>query len=331
MLFSQQVESRSKVLSQRNIRTVTTDAQVQKIQSIRQLSELYEQLGHPGQVSLGQLARLVRQELLLNPSVETLVVLTGGDPARTHVVLNYVTIQAQAEGRHRDASQSLDFQEQVNAQYAQQIQAGMNIAKALKTASGDPSLRQLMRNLYYASVVMRQSLVTMMQALLGLFGEEGVSTGLSMMSSALADDIAAQRPSQPTSKLRTLLLGLQSCSQLGGVLNSCRMFIQGLPTAGPQVEQEAVSLLQRLLGYANTGIDINEVECLIWALGSQSPSSQLTSLNRIYPLVQRLPLAVWADQKSRQDALQVFLKLMDERTYAEGIAQPDSGLSRPFR
>lgn len=331
MLFSQQVESRSKALSQRTVRAAAVETQVQKIQSIQQLTELYEQLGHPAQASLGQLARLVRLELLLNPSVESLLALTGDDPTRTHVVLQHVTAQAQAEGRQRDAQQSLNLQEQVHALYAQQIQAGMNIAQALKVASGDPSLRQAVRNVYYASVVLKQSLVTIMQALLGLFGEEGVSAGLGMMSRALADDIAAQCPSQPTDKLRTLLVGLQSCRQLSAVLNSCRVFIQRLPAPEPQAEHTAVTLLQRLLGYAGTGIEHNEIQCLSREFGGDSPSSQLAALNRVYPLIQCLPLAVWSDPKSRQDTLQDFLKLMGERTHAEGVGLAKQGLSRPFR
>ena len=193
MLFSQKVESSSKELSQRKLRTL--DTQVQRIQGIEQLNELYEQLGHPGQLSLEQLARQVRQELLSKPDVEGLLTLTGGDPARTHVVLQHVTDQAQAQGRETEAALARDFQEQVQARYHPQIQAGVNIALALKTADGDAALRQAVRVLYYASVVVKQSLVSITQALLGLFGEEEISVGLSMMRRALADDLAAYRPS----------------------------------------------------------------------------------------------------------------------------------------
>ena len=157
MLFSQKVESSSKELTQRKLRTL--DPQIQRIQGIEQLSELYEQLGHPGQLSLGQLARQVRQELLLTPDVDSLLTLTGGDPARTHVVLQHVTDQAKAQGREIEAALARDFQVQVQARYHPQIQAGMNIALALKTADGDAALRQAVRVLYYSSVVMKQSLV----------------------------------------------------------------------------------------------------------------------------------------------------------------------------
>lgn len=329
MLFSQKVESSSKELSQRKLRTL--DTQVQRIQGIEQLNELYEQLGHPGQLSLGQLARQVRQELLSKPDVEGLLTLTGGDPARTHVVLQHVTDQAQAQGRETEAALARDFQEQVQARYHPQIQAGVNIALALKTADGDAALRQAVRVLYYASVVVKQSLVSITQALLGLFGEEEISVGLSMMRRALADDLAAYRPSVPTIKLRALLLGLQGCSQLGSALGNCRLFLERLPSRERQAELSAVALLQRLLGYASTDIDAEEVRSLSRELGGARLSSQLVSLNQLYPLIQHLPLVLWSDPEKRQTTLQLFLSLMGEHTQAEGIAQLRPGLSRYIR
>ena len=185
MLFSQKVESSSKELTQRKLRTL--DPQMQRIQGVEQLSELYEQLGHPGQLSLGQLARQVRQELLLTPDVDSLLTLTGGDPARTHVVLQHVTDQAKAQGREIEAALARDFQVQVQARYHPQIQAGMNIALALKTADGDAALRQAVRVLYYSSVVMKQSLVNITQALLSGWQWHGtVSKGSPRMRSGAA-------------------------------------------------------------------------------------------------------------------------------------------------
>lgn len=328
MLFSQQVESSSKVQSRRNLRT---DTPVLKVQGIQQLNELYEQLGHPGQVSLGQLTRQVRQELMSRPSVESLLALAGDDPARTYVVLQHVTAQAQAQGRVPDAVQAQAFQEQMQVRFLRQIQAGVNIARALKTANGDASLCQAVRTLYYSSVVMKQSLVSITQALLGLLGEEGVDTGLNMMGRALADDIAAYRPSVPTDKLRTLLLGLQACGQLGSILHSCRQFIERSPAREPAGELTGVALLQRLLGYASIGTDPGEIQDLSRELGEEGLSGQLVSLNQVYSLVQQLPPAVWGDPQSRQATLQSLLALMGEHTQAEGIAQLWPGLSRPIR
>ena len=329
MLFSQKVESSSKELSQKKLRTL--DTQVQKIQGIQQLNELYERLGHPGQVSLGQLARQVRLELMTKPGVESLLALTGDDPARTSVVLQYVTTQARTQGLERETVLAQGAQALLQARYPRQIQAGLNIALALQTAAGDAALRQAVRTLYYSSVVLKQSLVNITQALLGLFGEEGVNDGLRMMGCALADDIAAHRPSVSTIKLRTLLIGLQGCTQLSSILHSCRLFIERLSSRERQAELSAVALLQRLLGYASTGIDSEEVQSLSRELGGESLSSQLVLLNQVYPLIQRLPLTLWDAPNSRQDALQSFLSLMGEHTQAEGIVQRSPGLSRQIR
>jgi len=293
MLFSQKAESSSKALAQRVLRTV--DNRVQKVEGIQQLSELYEQLGHPGQLSLGLLTRHVRLALASDSGVEALLALTGDDPARTSVVLQYMVAQARAQGREGDIE------------------------------------RQAVRTLYYSSVVRKQSLPSIIQALLALFDEERVNDGLRVMARALADDIAAHRPSVPSIRLRTLLSGLQGCTQLSSLLHSCRWFIERLSSRERQAELSPVSLLQRLLGYAGTGIDSDEVQSLSRELGGENLSSQLVLLNQVYPLIQRLPLAVWSDRASRQDALQSFLSLMGEHTQSEGIVQLSAGLTRPIR
>lgn len=258
MLFSQKAESSSKAMSQRELRT--TDLRVLKVQGIAQLNELYERLGHPGQVSLGLLALQVRRELGSNTGVENLLTLTGGDPTRTSVVLHYVTAQARLQGRARDTRLAQQVQVQLHTGYSRQIQAGLNIA--LTTDAGDAALRQAIRTLYYSSVVLKQSLVSIIQAALELFDEEGVDEGLRMMRRALADDMAACRPSVPTIKLRTLLTGLQGCTQLSSILHSCRVFTERWSSRERQAELSPVSLLQRLLGYASTGIDSEEVQSL---------------------------------------------------------------------
>lgn len=329
MLFSQKTESSSKVLAQRELRPV--DTRVQRVQGIQQLNELYEQLGHPGQLSLGLLTRQVRLELASDSGVETLLALTDGDPARTSVVLQYVAAQARAQGRERDIERVQNVQAQLHTRYYRQIQAGLNIALGLKAAEGDAALRQAVRTLYYSSVVLKQSLLSIIQALLELFDEEGIDDGLRMMARALADDIAAHRPSVPTIKLRTVLIGLQGCTQLSSLLHSCRLFTERLSSGERQAELSPVALLQRLLGYAGTGIDSDEVQSLSRELAGENLSRQLVSLNQVYPLIQRLPLAIWSDPASRQDALQSFLSLMGEHTQSEGIVPLSPGLSRPIR
>lgn len=215
--------------------------------------------------------------------------------------------------RSSEADLARDAIAKLEVRFKGQIQAGLNIAMALQTAGGDPQERQALRALYYASVVTRQSLATMMQALLGVYGDDRFAHGLNVMSSALTADIAAHVSSVPTAMLRTLLVGLRSCSALSGVLCSCRELVQNLAT-----ELHAVSLLQRLLGYTSTGIVTNEVMRLAEDMGAGTTT--LVALNALYPLFLKLPLALWPDSQSRQEALHNFLLVMDELARLEGIS-----------
>lgn len=321
-IFSQEVAAHSTALTRRAISGPVTP--------VEQLAQLYDRLGHPAQKSLAKMVIVARQYLERQQSLEKLVELTGGDPARTYVVLRQLTAQAEALVRQTQAASTRDAQVKSEAalaraalakleiQYKREIQAGLNIALALQSGSDDPAQCQAIRTLYYANVVVRQSLASMMQALLKEYGGEQFEVGLNLMRRALADDIAAYVSSIPTAKLRTLLLGLQSCGQLGGVLSNCQDLVQRL-----NVEHDAVDLLQRLLGYAGNGIAPSEVQLLADDLAGDAAARQLASLNALYPLIKGLPAALWRDSRGREEALHNFLLVMDEFTRLEkGQAEP---------
>ncbi|RUQ46776.1 SepL/TyeA/HrpJ family type III secretion system gatekeeper, partial [Corynebacterium pseudodiphtheriticum] len=79
-----------------------------QVTPIEHITQLYEQLGHPAQASLATVARQVRMQLLLQPGIDTLLELTGRDPARTFVVLQRVAAEAQAEARKVEAALARD-------------------------------------------------------------------------------------------------------------------------------------------------------------------------------------------------------------------------------
>lgn len=301
-LFSLEVQNNSQPLSQRKMSV--------RVPPAEQLAQIYDQLGHPAQATLATLASLsrrIRLQLLQHPHVDKLLELAGGDPARAFVVLKYVATQADAEVRPSEAALARDAIAKLEVRFKGQIQAGLNIALALQAGSADPQERQALRALYYASVVTRQSLATMMQALLGVYGGERLADGLNMMRKALVDDIAAKVSSLPTPLLRSLLQGLQSCGQLSGVLSGCNALLQRLG-----IDHDAVSLLQRLLGYAGAGIAAAEILRLGSDLSGSSNVQQLLALNALYPLVQQLPLAIWLDGRVREETLRGFLTVMGE-------------------
>lgn len=308
-LFSQEVELNSRALGRRQVGL--------RITPVEQLAQLYEQLGHPAQATLATIARSVRVQLLVNPSIDKFLEITGNDPARAYVVLQQVAAKADTEVRGNEAKLAREALVKLELRFKPQIQAGLNTALALQASSDDPELRHAVRGVYYASVVTRQSLATMLQALLGLFGGEGLGRGLKLMRRALADDIAALTPSITSAKLLTLLVGLRGCDQLGGILSNCRSLLERLALTYPEAPRDAVALLQRLLGYSNTGIAAAEIQRLASELGGADALNQLISLNSVYPVLKSLPLAVWRDNKGRDELLNSFLLVMDEYARTE--------------
>ncbi|WP_338500240.1 TyeA family type III secretion system gatekeeper subunit [Pseudomonas trivialis] len=277
-----------------------------------QLTQLYDQMGYPIQESLAAISRRFRHQLQHNVSVDKWVELAEGDPARAFVVLKHLQVQLDSEARPSEAARAREAIALLSVGFKGEIQAGLAFAGALLKAGGDPQERQALRTLYYASIATRQSLATIMQALLGEYGGDTFSARLGNMRKALADDIATLVSAMTTSRLRTLLLALQSCGQLGTVLASCHALIERLG-----LDCDAVSLLQRLLGYAGSGIDAGEVLRLGHDLGGHPTLRQVVLLNALYPLMRDLPLALWPDSRVRQNALDGFLAVMGELERSE--------------
>ena len=278
-----------------------------RVPPVEQLAQLYDQLGHPAQESFAAISRRFRQQLQHNPSVDRLLELAEGDPARAYVVLKHLEVQADSEAHPSQAANARDAIAMLSVGFKGEIQAGLKVATALLEAGGDPQERQALRALYYASVATRQSLAMIMQTLLGVYGGDTFSARLSSMRKALADDIAVLVASMITPRLRTLLLALQSCGQLSSVLAGCQALNQRLG-----IDHDAVSLLQRLLGYAGSGIDAAEILRLGNDLGSGATTRQVVLLNAIFPLIRQLPLTLWPDSRVRQSALDSFLAVMGE-------------------
>ncbi|KTC27237.1 type III secretion regulator RspJ [Pseudomonas sp. ABAC21] len=283
-----------------------------RIPPSEQLTQLYDQLGYPAQESLAAISRRFRHQLQHNVSVDKWVELAEGDPARAFVVLKHLEVQLDSEARPSEAGKARDAIALLSVGFKGEIQAGLAFAGTLLESGGDPQERQALRALYYASIATRQSLATIMQALLGAYGGDTFSARLGNMRKALADDIAALVSSMTTPRLRTLLLALQSCGQLGTVLASCHALIERLG-----IDHDAVSLLQRLLGYAGSGIDAGEILRLGHDLGHNPSLRQVVLLNALYPLMRDLPLALWPDSRVRQNALDCFIAVMGELERSE--------------
>lgn len=313
-LFSQEVALNSLALSQRSIKAQVIPAE--------QYVQLYELLGYPAQMSLPKLSQAIRRELRQRPSLSRLIGETGGDPARTFVLLKYM--QATEKAKNPEDGALLDGAlVELNAEYADKIRAGLNIADVMKTASSDPHERQVLRTQYYDHVVSNPSVANLIKALLDMYGTDGLARGLSVYSQALANDIAAPESSTAKGKLHGLLFGLKSCSHLSSVLRACDELITWL-----NAPLDAVTLLKTLLGYANTGITPAQIILLGKELSSEDRSAQLVALNALMPLIKSLPLAWWSDKRTRDESLAKIKVVLDQMTRAELGPQWHPGGSR---
>ncbi|WP_193603546.1 TyeA family type III secretion system gatekeeper subunit [Pseudomonas fluorescens] len=298
-LFGQEVELNSRALSGRQMTL--------RVPPVEHYAQLYDQLGHPAKKTLAYLSMLFRRQLQNKPTVEKLLTLAEGDPARAFVVLKHVMAKTGSEVRQSDRTSAHDVIAELEDRFKGEIRAGLNTALALQSVGVDSKECQALRLLYYANVVTRQSLSTMMQALLGVYGGEQFHVGLQVMSKALADDLMAKVSSTPKPLLHTLLQGLRDCGRLSSVLAGCNELIGRLG-----IEHDAVGLLQRLLAYAGGGIEAAEALRLANDLGGVSSLRQLLALQAIYPLFKQLPLALWSDNQVRRDTLARLVTVVDE-------------------
>jgi len=77
------------------------------------------------------------------------------------------------------------------------------------------------------------------------------------------------------------------------------------------IEHDPVGLLQRLLAYAGSGIESEEMLRLANDLGGASFLRQLAVLKELYPVFQGMPLAWWSESDLRTQALARFVLVMD--------------------
>ena len=97
MTFSHHVERNTKALSQRRIRNARSEVGQVRVETREQLEEWYDQLGHPGKQSLGAMAAQAGVLLSGQPVLEELVQSTGGDPARTDLILKQAVTPDEGE------------------------------------------------------------------------------------------------------------------------------------------------------------------------------------------------------------------------------------------
>lgn len=284
------------------------------------LGELYQQLMGSEDTGLDDAARNLRKLLLKQRAASLAQVMSysDGDPAKAHVVLQAARKQAQSDGatgEHVVLTQQLKL---LRRKYGQRARAGINSAKAFAKSGVDSKRRGALRNLYGVAVAGQQNITGLIDALLSEREETGeFELNLRDMRSAIADDLSALTPSTSPQQLRTLMHGLNTARHVATLLQSCEHLLGRMRNKNPGLQVDPASFLKHLLALSGKGMSLNETLQLTQHIGGKQLKHQLAFLNGLRPMLQQLPILLWRDMKSRQNALGNLLILMAELTRLE--------------
>ena len=289
------------------------------------LGELYQLLMGSQDSGLDDAARKMRKQLQKEraASLEQILDFAEGDPAQAHVVLQAARKQAQADGasgEHVVLNQQLKL---LRRQYGQRTRAGINSAKAFARPGIDNKRRGALRKLYGVAVSGQPNITGLIDALLDEQEQAGeFELNLRDMRSAIADDLSALTPSTSPQQLRTLMHGLNTARHVATLLQSCEHLLGRMRNKNPGVQVDSAAFLKHLLALSAKGMSLNETLQLTQHIGGKQLKHQLAFLNGLRPMLQQLPILLWRDMKSRQNALGNLLILMAELTRLEQNPQP---------
>jgi type III secretion protein W len=314
MKFSESVERHSKRIDERHVQTSHAPSRLERIEK---LTELYRLLDHPDQPSLEQQARRMQMLLQQQPSMQAMLALTQDDPARTDIVLQQTLRLATASGDEKEIADVQAAIEELRASHGDKIRAGLNTASAIALFSQDADQRKIIRQLYYKAIVGQQPLSNLLESLFERFNEEQFPRVLRTLQRALADDIAAMAPSLPGAALRSMLRGLGASSQLSNMLQICRDLLERLALKNPAGKMTTLQLARRIVRFCGNGFFARDLSTLTEETVGRDQRLQPIFLNGLLSLLQRLPLPVWKDNKTRQNSLRLMLGLMEEMSRHE--------------
>ncbi len=315
MKFSESVEKNTKKLEQRAIKPRTE-------QRVEKLTQLYQLLtNHDTQTLHDEVRRLLTQSQQ-SLSLAHLLTIAENDPAKADVILQKARMHAQQSSQSETFNKLQALANELYEHHGAEVMAGLNTASALAMFSQDSEHRQAMRHLYYQHVVGQGSLVALFDALLTQFDDTHFAQGLHTLMRALTDDLAAQFPSLPRDQLRVLLKDLTASQQLSHILNSVQALLKRFAAKGMIRTMTSAKLTRKLIEFTQSNLYPREVKNLNADAVGEDPLAQVAFLNGLYPLVQKMPLPIWKDPKSRQNTLNLLLRLMTEYSHYERQHRP---------
>ncbi|MDY7564698.1 type III secretion system gatekeeper subunit SctW [Pseudomonas sp. RTC3] len=313
--FATAVVQQSKTLSQRDLLASSNALQSRAVK----LSELYQQLTGAHEQGLDSAARALRKQLQnQKPSLAMVMAFAGDDAAKAHVMLQAAVRQTRNEGatgEHVTLAQQLNL---LRRKFGTHSRGGINSAKAFARSKLDPRRRGTLRTLYSDAVTGQQNIAGLIDALMSEQEEPGqFELTLRDMRSAIADDLGALTPSASQQQLRTLMHGLNTARHVGTLLRDCEHLLGRMRGKNPELKVNPPAFLKHLLTLSGKGMNLNETLQLTQHIGGKQLKHQLAFLNGLRPMLQQLPILIWRDIKSRQNALGNLLMLMAELTQQE--------------
>lgn len=313
--FATALVQQSKTLSQRDLIASSNWLQSRAVQ----LSDLYQQLTGAHEQGLVSAARALRKQLQNQmPSLAMVMAFADNDAAKAHVMLQAAAKQAKEEGatgEHVTLAQQLKL---LREKFGKHSLAGINSAKAFARSNLDPRRRGTLRMLYSGAVAGQQNIVELIDALMSEQEEPGqFELTLRDMRSAIADDLGALTPSASQQQLRTLMHGVNTARHVATLLRGCEHLLGRMRCKNPELKVNPPAFLKQLLALSGKGMNLDETLQLTRHIGGKQLGHQLAFLNGLRPMLQQLPILVWRDIKSRQNALSNLLKLMAALTQQE--------------
>ena len=318
MMFSEKMERKNKALNRRNLQSNLLRNK-HAIGKIDELTHLFELLDNNDNQRTEEQLSLLRDALNQSPPPDSdaLVEAAGGDAARCDVLLRILEQQAHVDGNPELASKISGHLDRLQHTHGETIRAGTNTARAIAEHTRDPQRKQSLRNLYYDTIVHKQSAVMMLDMLLKEVESRYLLASLRTLQRALSDDIAALAPSISIGALCCIQRGLRDAAQISQTLANCSAFVKRMETKLPEVAMTGLTLTRRALQISYNGAYESDFHHLAEEVVGQHTTQLPLFYAGLFPLIHGLPPSLWQEPESRKDALTLLRNMIGEASKDE--------------
>jgi|GEM_PF-1295856 len=294
--FSAQLKQLSTQLHERNLRMKALQVQSQKILQYK----LYKQL----LTTLESKAALLRQGARSEGGLRQVSDGSRQDNGHSLTLLRIAERQALQERAFEEAQKLRALRLQLNEQRKQQAQSIRARAKIF-SALADPRRRQSARSLSGSGQLDLLELTRMISDREDEDGEAAFDTQLSDLLVETNHLMATARPKQQQEAMKNI----ERTTFLKQFYGSCAHVRNEMLAKNPGFEMKTTAFVKTLQQLISSGMQPKETLQLVQNVGGHRLENQLALVNRLLALLKELKYMTWADNKSRQTALDNLLLL----------------------